>query len=281
MSNYGRRSSARIRRRCTGELHQTAMQGITRDGRLGLDECTPEQLNLRVLLALHLFNMGDASTLYTTSGNVGILSNYTITVSPRYDDLVMITDVPANVTNYLAPEGSNAAIPGIRMLSIDSNEFRMVHLPTGARLRVTRDPGCHLGAPYGHRRKWWTPDKAMTAQEIDSIATMPVPTPDAAAMIAALVTRFNCVDPEKNWSGSWYSDPLGRNLPKSFHESDGRQLTGGGSQWLLRWTGYPVAYDLAQMLCDPVFGLSDTVARKGTGGIDLRRGDSTLRLRQM
>ncbi|GIJ13036.1 hypothetical protein ACFFMR_25990 [Micromonospora andamanensis] len=281
MSNYGRRSGARIRRCYTRELLPTAMQGISRDGRLGLDECTPEQLKLRVLLALHLFNMGDVSALHTTSGTVGILSNYTITVSPRYDDLVMITDVPGNITNYLAPKESSAAIPGVRMLGIDSNEFRMVHLPTGARLRVTRDPGCHLGDPYEHRRAWWAPDKAMTPQEIDSIATMPVPTPDAAAMIAALVTRFNCVDPEKNWSGSWYSDPLERSSPKSSHESDRRQLTGGGSQWLLRWNGYPLAYDLAQMICDPVFGLSDTVSHEGAAGIDLRRGGSTLRLRQL
>jgi hypothetical protein len=121
----------------------------------------------------------------------------------------------------------------------------------------------------------------MTAEEVDSMAATPAPTSDAAAMIAALVTRFNCVDAEKTWSGSWWTDRLNRDLPDLPRHNIRRQLAGGGSQWLLRWTGYPYANDLARMLCDPVFGLRGTVAHESAGGVDLRRVDATLRLRQI
>jgi hypothetical protein len=121
----------------------------------------------------------------------------------------------------------------------------------------------------------------MTAEEVDSMAATPAPTSDAAAMIAALVTRFNCVDAEKTWSGSWRTDRLNRDLPDLPRHNIRRQLAGGGSQWLLRWTGYPYANDLARMLCDPVFGLRGTVAHESAGGVDLRRVDATLHLRQI
>ncbi|MET9582654.1 hypothetical protein ABZY10_05965 [Streptomyces sp. NPDC006539] len=54
-----RRSVAVRRGRYTGEQHSIASLGIPRGAEdLGLDHCTPQQRQLRFLLALGLFNQG-------------------------------------------------------------------------------------------------------------------------------------------------------------------------------------------------------------------------------
>lgn len=290
-----RGSFARVRAEHTGEDRVTARQGVHRSG-LGLDLCTPAQQRFRTLLSQHLFNAGDLSTLPYLS-MVHILTHYTLLMSPRYDNLVLITDAPANVLGYLVPEGTNRspgpsmAIPGLRLAWVsgadysDGPDYHLVHLPTGARMTVTAQKRTlftnrgisDIQCPSGYA--WWTTSAAVTREEQDQIMDLVTPPNGVAAIVNALVVRMRARDPQGRWAmGNWWNDPLQRSgRPCGCHRSN-RRLMPGGRHWLLEWCGYPFASDVAAMLSDQGFGLPQAAIAPGKNHFTITVNGDVLRI---
>ncbi|MEV4348894.1 hypothetical protein AB0J83_30930 [Actinoplanes sp. NPDC049596] len=285
----------RVRAEHTGEDLVTARQGVHRSG-LGLDECTPAQRSLRTLLGLHLFNGGDKSALPYPS-MVHVLTNYTLLMSPRYDNLVVITDAPANMAGYLVPVGQarrpgpSSSIPGLRLDQItgarrsDGPDYHLVHLPTGARMIVTQQRRTRFESRQsnGTRRPsgypWWTSDIPVTTEEHDRSMNLLTPPDGIATIVNALVVRMRARDPHRQWAmGNWWNDPLQREgRPCDCHGSN-RRLMPGGRHWLMEWCGYPYAADVAAMLSDPRFGLPDATVTPGSRHFTITLGNDTLRI---
>jgi hypothetical protein len=76
------KAASLIRAGFTGEDAATALPGIDRFGGLGLDHCTPEQIELRAMLALACFNHGTL-TAPRLRWRVGQIGAYGPVVSPR------------------------------------------------------------------------------------------------------------------------------------------------------------------------------------------------------
>lgn len=297
MVNRG--SSTRFRADRTGEDPVTARQGVHRSG-LGLDVCTPAQQRLRTALGQHLFNGGDKSALPYPS-MVHILTHYTLLMSPRYDNLVLITDAPANVLGYLVPEGGSRragpsmSVPGLRLEHVtgarcsDGPDYHLVHLPTGARMTVTPQqrtffenrPSNGSRCPSGYA--WWTSDKPVTPDEQEQIQDLVTPPTGVAGIVNALVVRIRARDPRHRWAmGNWWNDPLRRpGRPCGCERSSNRRLMPGGRGWLLEWCGYPYAADVAAMLADPGFGLPQATITAGSGDFTIAMGQDVLRIRNM
>jgi len=254
-----------------------------------MDRCTVPQQRLRTLLGTHLFNAGDISTLVGWSV-VSTLTHYTITMSPRFDDLVLVADCPTNVLGYLVPEGDGtyvSELPGLRLSDTDGQEtYRLIHLPTGARMTVTGQPRTvfdrsRFVAEAGMSkagRKWWTPDVPLARAEEEMLRFNPVPPDCVARIIQALVVRLSAHDPRNMWAmGYWFYDPLRRpNLPSGGRTL--RRLIGAGPNWQLQWTGYPHLTDIVAMLTDDVFGLHGVTVESTRHYVDLNLDGETLRL---
>ncbi|MET9930813.1 MULTISPECIES: hypothetical protein [unclassified Streptomyces] len=281
------KNTALIRAGFTGERKEAARAGVPRDGSLGLDTCQDGQRSLRALLALGLFNrwgLGDARP--PAQWGLHTLVAYDITVSPRYDRLVLMTDVPHNVAPYLLPDrDGGSALPGLRLKEFRSrNTYVAHHLPTGAELVVT---GNHSGRWNGNRRSapHWSfheAGKPLTSAEREQLKQLPAMTPDATRLLAGLVTRIAAHDPRGSWAvGNWFSDPLdrpGRRNDGSV-ERYGKELWGAGDRWALRWNGFPYARDIAASLTAPLVGVPGAVAHGAGDHFHVRLGRATLDLK--
>lgn len=275
MPHSTRRKAAATRAATSGERLRAAAAGITRGNRLGFDECTPAQTEFRAILALHLFNCGKLSALPGRSSTHS-LTWYTITVSPRYNDLVLITSAPDNVCGYLVQDAGDEEfneIPGLRLESRGTHIFslKLRHMATGATMTVTYNRnGRHDEAadPGLYRERFATLDMPLTDTEKRFLAGLPQPSPDARSMLAALVARFSATDQHRRWAlAQWYSDPLRRpDAPRHpWADEISRRLAGDGDLWELRWDSHPRPEDIVGALTDPVTGLAGARASKAGG----------------
>lgn len=87
------------------------------------------QRRLRALLALGMFIHGPTS-LWPRHVSLADVTRYTLVVSPRYDDLVITTRVPDNVTCWLVCREDHPLIglPGLRVESRHEDGWRLRHL---------------------------------------------------------------------------------------------------------------------------------------------------------
>jgi len=275
MPHSTRRKAAATRAGTSGERLRAAAAGISRGNRLGFDECTPAQTELRAMLALHLFNCGKQSALPGRS-SAHFLTWYTIIMSPRYDDLVLISSAPENVCGYLVQEDGDQEfneIPGLRLESRGAHIFslKLRHMATGATMTVTDNRNGRHGKatdPGQHWRQFATLDTPLTDTEKRFLAGLPQPYPDARHLLAALVARFSATDQRRRWAlAQWYSDPLRRpDAPKHpWADEISRRLAGDGDNWDLRWDSHPRPEDIVGALTDPVTGLAGARASKAGG----------------
>jgi hypothetical protein len=242
MSRSPRTALARLRAEYTGEHPTAARQGVGRNGDLGMDRCTPAQQQLRILIGAHLFNAGQISCL-AGSSFVHTITCYTLTMSPRYNELVLIAECPENVLGYLVPRGRGRTpeLPGLRLLACDDwQTYRLIHLPTGARMTVTgnrradlQDLSTQLATtcPDQWLSDWWTAEIPLTSAEQTSLRINPTPPADIAQMIRAVVVRLSARDPAGGWAmGNWFYDPLRRaERPAGANDGHERRLIGAGN----------------------------------------------------
>ncbi|MFE6338845.1 hypothetical protein ACFVOK_37475 [Streptomyces sp. NPDC057798] len=242
----------------TGERNAAAALGITRSGDLGLDSPDPAQRRLRATLALAVLNCGkNAAWLYETY--LYELSLYTFVVSPRQDELVLISHAARNLAHRLLPGAHKdevLCLPGMRLLDDPDDAYRLIHLPTGGRLTTTtRSNGTGGGQSYPDG-SWKRADEPITPREAELLGALPSMTPDAEVLLAALTSRLWLRDPHGLWEiGCWFNPPSRRSRQTTRSRGHARRLDGSGDHWELAWTSYPYPEDLVAALCHPRAGL--------------------------
>jgi len=277
---------ARTRVGFTSEPKEGAFAGIPRDGSLGLDTCLSEQRALRALLALGLFNRwGLGEVRPPARWGLHTLVAYDITVSPRYNRLVLITDVPHNVAPYLLPSrDGGSSLPGLRLEGFRGRRTYLArHLSTGAELVVTGNPSGTWGASRRPSPRWnfYPTDKPLTTSERTQLDEVPGMGTEAECLLAGLVTRIATQDPQGRWAiGNWFSDPLRRSgwLNDGSEERYGKQLWGSADRWVFRWNGFPYVDDVAASLTAPRIGIPGATMHDVGDRMEVRLGAATLSL---
>lgn len=214
------------------------------------------------------------------------ITAYNLNISPRHNELVIFTNASDNVTNWLVPQSnSGLGLPGMRLQSQpNGSTYRLVHLPTGARLTVTsRDEGS-MGFSDGEEwssRARFVVDVPVSRKEQTSLASIPPMSEDMTRILAALVVRICTKHPRNRWAlGTWAWDPLNRSpRPECSSSNTLRSLWGANNDWELRWEGYPFPDDVAASFTDPVIGL-DGVEVTGIDPVyDIALNDAVVHIR--
>ncbi|WP_328410815.1 hypothetical protein [Nocardia sp. NBC_00403] len=277
MPNSSRNTAALSRMACTGEVFEAARAGTGRNRAQpleahGLDHCLPAQRDLRALLAYAFCMRDDGATEGPASWDVSILSAYTITMSPRFSETVLITDAPDNVTGRLL------GLPGLRLRKCCGGDtFVMRHLPTGADLVVTAKPSGQISTREHRSWRPITMDEPLTAHERSELADVPHMSNDAKRLLGGIFCRISTSDPAGKWAiGNWFYDPI--RVFVDGPEERSRTLSGIGDAWELRWGPYPYADDLAASLTSQQIGLADAYATTGDNHLVLGLGKATIRL---
>jgi hypothetical protein len=280
MPHAKQKAAAQLRAAFTDEHEDTAFAGVARNGGLGLDECTDGQAQLRALLALGLLNNG-AIQAAPGAWWMASLSVYSITVSPRWNRLVLITNVPDNVARYFVPTTQcGMGLPGLEISTYSeyawSSVYVLHHRPTGADIEITARTIPRR--EDSHRR---SPLPAARAVAVESRqADVPRMSPDARTLLAGLTARFAALDPRRQWAvGNFHFDPWERGLVKEPILGISRRLWGSGDEWELVWDGYPAPADLAAALTDEVAGVPGAVAVQHRRSIMIHLGSAVLELR--
>lgn len=278
---------ARARVRYLGEPLKAAKAGVPRDDTLGVDTCTAGQQRLRALIALGLFNRDYLRPDHEPAAwGLHTLVAYDIFPSPRYDRLVLITDVPHNVAPYLLPSRlGGASLPGLRLEGfVGGSTYITRHLPTGAELVVTGNPSGTWGGKQSRsprRESFYTVDKPLTSWEQERLDRLPAMSHDVMQLLAGLTSRIAARNPNNTWAlGNWFSDPLARPFWGGDEGGDRyeKELTGTGSHWTLRWKGFPYAEDVAASLTEPPLSIPDATVLEAGGRPQVRLGKATLSL---
>ncbi|MGK5696970.1 hypothetical protein ACSNOJ_29475 [Streptomyces sp. URMC 128] len=244
---------------------------------MGFDTPDPGQLRLRALLALGIFNGGRLQQWPGTWAMASV-THYDLVLSPRADNLVLITPTPSNVLQYLVPRGRPMGLPGLRLEETTADSFLLRHVVIGARMTVTdRPPISPFGGDFDGDRVW-NVQQELTAAEQEALADVPPMTDDASVLLSGLMSRIGLRDPWRNWAlGNWFMDPLDRT--SEWGGGPGRRLWGHGGWWELTWGSFPFRGDVARALTDPQAGIAGADAVQVRRGWDVRLGDAVLALR--
>jgi hypothetical protein len=281
-----KKAIARTRVGFTSEPEEGAFAGVPRDGSLGLDTCLSEQRTLRALLALGLFNrLGLGEARPPAQWGLHTLVAYDITASPRYNRLVLITDVPHNVAPYLLPSSDGgSSLPGLRLEEFRGRRTYLArHLPTGAQVVITGNPSGTWGSSRrpSPGRDFYSVDKPLTPSEQTQLDEVPGMGADAECLLAGLATRIATQDPQGRWAiGNWFSDPLRRSgwLNDGSEERYGKQLWGSADRWAFRWNGFPYVEDVAASLTAPQVGIPGATMHDAGDCLEVRLRAATLSL---
>ncbi|MFE6770132.1 hypothetical protein ACFVFD_14320 [Streptomyces fimicarius] len=307
MSNSGQRQAAHIRKNYTDESYEAAFPGIGRKLKAlhgsstfdaavpsglqppaydhGLDSCDEVQLNFRSIMALGLFNRGSIGAP-PGKWDLSTLTWYTITVSARWKQLVLITNAPDNVMERIIPSGESSVIgiPGMRLLRSHGRTYVAHHIPTGAEIVTTSRADGKSSGVHNPKASRSLPmsDVPMNDAEERLASDLPSMDRNARQLLAGLVTRMSTADPHKKWAtGNWYWDPLERSESECRRvEWPERRLWGAGCEWEMEWTGFPYPIDVARSLTDPVIGLRGSRLGKSRIFYEVILGSSVLRIKK-
>ncbi|UUV32337.1 hypothetical protein NQK81_02465 [Amycolatopsis roodepoortensis] len=266
-----------------GEDVDIAERGIT-PADPGIDGCSGPQRELRALLALHVFNKGPHAAPPGWR-DVHTVTAYSMTVSPRADELVIHTNASDNLTNWLLRTSEDFGLPGLRLeCRPTGSTFRLIHVPTGGRMTITsadEPPRCTATRhDHGWRTDHW-PATTVPLQQDErvALASLPPRTPDMTMLLAGVIVRLEARDPAGTWAiGSWWHDPLGRTPWLGRPGNRNRKLWGSHDHWTLEWNAYPYEEDLIQALTDPVCGIAGCRMKRSVDHTELRYGTAVLRL---
>lgn len=258
MPHSHHRILASERAQFTGERNAAAALGITRDEDLGLDSLDPAQRRLRALLALAVLNCGRKAA-WLTETYLYEISLYTFIVSPRQDDLVLISRAARNIAFRMLPGAHKddlLCLPGMRLLDDPDDAYRLIHLPTGARLTATERTSGAGGGPSYREHSVRRADVPITPCEEEILGALPPMTSDAEMLLAALSSRLWLREPSGCWAiGGWFNPPSNRDRAGARSRGHSRRLDGKGDHWELQWTSYPFPEDLVAALTHPRAGL--------------------------
>ncbi|MFF7649626.1 hypothetical protein ACFZCY_07185 [Streptomyces sp. NPDC007983] len=239
-------------------------------------------------MALGLFNRPGTWQPYQGVATWGLhtLVAYDIIISPQFNQLVLITDVPHNVAPYLLPSrDGGASLPGLRLEEFrGSRTYVTRHLPTGARLVITGNPSGSWRGKLRPSPRWqafFSTDKSLTDAERSALGDVPDMSEDAEQLLAGLICRIAARDAGGEWAvGNWFSDPLLRPgwLNDGGEDRYRKELRGAGDRWTLRWKGFPYVEDVAASLTASPIGVPGAVARWVDDTVEVRLGHAILRL---
>ncbi|MGW7350437.1 hypothetical protein [Streptomyces sp. NPDC054784] len=267
----------------TGEVPATALPGIDRYGGLGLDRCTPEQTELRALLALACFNHG-ALAAPRLRWRVGQIGAYGPIISPRFDHLVLIVGASNNVVLRLVGSSTDPHIPGMRVEAhLGYHLWRLRHLPSGAQMyiseRSTLPPGREHARPLTNVCGHLSVEQPLTVDEHAKLAAVPEISRSMKRLLAGIWVRMSLRDPDGSFDlGGWFTDPLNRSTERAGWTPTSR-LWGHEKRWDLEWRGYPFPTDLIAALTHQTAGIEGvTVDRTSQHSWLLRLEDAELQL---
>ncbi|MGV9503615.1 hypothetical protein ACWDQ0_35650 [Streptomyces sp. NPDC003642] len=206
------------------------------------------------------------------------MTHYDLVLSPRPDNLVVITSTPSNVLQYLVPRGKSMGLPGLRLEETTADSYQLRHLVIDARMTVTDRPPVSpfIGDFDGGRV--WNVEQDLTDAEGEALSDIPPMTDDAAILLSGLMSRIGLRDPGRSWAlGNWFMDPLDRT--SEWGGRLGRRLWGHEGWWELTWGSFPFRSDVARALTDPQAGIARAEAVPVRRGWDVRLGDAVLALR--
>lgn len=277
------KAASLIRAGFTGEDAATALPGIDRFGGLGLDHCTPEQIELRAMLALACFNHGTL-TAPRLRWRVGQIGAYGPVVSPRFDHLVLIVSACDNVALRLVGSSTDPHIPGMRVEKrLGYHLWCLRHLPSNAQMYVsergTHFAGRGLAQRLPRLRRRLGVEDPLTADEYDKLASVPKISPSMKRLLAGIWVRMSLRDPDGSFDlGGWFTDPLNRPTERA-RWSPAVRLWGHEARWDLEWRGYPYPVDLIAALTHPTAGIEGvTVDRTSMQSWLIRLDDAELYL---
>ncbi|MFG2814752.1 hypothetical protein [Streptomyces sp. NPDC048410] len=277
------KAASLIRACFTGEVPATALPGIDRSGGLGLDHCTPEQTELRALLALACFNHGTLAAP-RLRWRVGQIGAYHPVVSPRFDHLVLMVSACHNVALRLVGSPTDPHIPGMRVEErLGYHLWRLRHLPSGAEMYVSERDRLPANRNKAQRlpnlRRRLSMEQPLTADECEMLAAVPEISSSMKKLLAGIWVRMSLQDPDGSFDlGGWFTDPLDRTAERA-RWAPASRLWGHDGRWDLEWRGYPFPGDLIKALTHPQAGLAGVaVDRTSTYTWLVRLGDAELHL---
>ncbi|MFB8761162.1 hypothetical protein [Nocardiopsis alba] len=285
MSHSTRAKMAEQRAAYTGETMPQARAGVARNDH-GLDHCTPEQLHLRSLLALALFNRHPYG-LPPADWHAHRLLTYTFHLSPRYDDLVIFTRDPEQAANCFLMEGMDTPVfPGWRATCVTDHHIRLNHVPTGASLGVEKSDDhnrivCARPCSESAHEHYHTYESPVSDLESMHVGGVPPMSDAARVLLAGLISRLCLTAPDRSWATArWHLRPRGVGSGERSLPEPGRRLWGAHDHWELRWGGFPDAAYVASALTAPVIGIAGASALDRGHEISVRYGPASLILQE-
>jgi hypothetical protein len=272
----------------TGESPVQAASAVGNRVTHAMDSCSPGQHRFRALLALLELNAGRAfpreggepstpAQWELVRWNVDLSGRPGTRYSPRYNQLVVLTDAPEVLMSTVlqSPDPADPrGVPGLRPLNAHPNGqwFRFRHVPTQAVLRIELDEPKTppRRSVSGYPLSWevaarsWAPGEG----EQRALDAVPPMSDDAARLLAALFVRLTINEPGVRWL-----DGQERAV------SPWLGLWGVDEHWALHTTSRQAVDGLARLLTDPVIGLADTTVLATTeASIIIGHRAATLRL---
>ncbi|WP_152476775.1 hypothetical protein [Nocardiopsis salina] len=253
----------------------------------GLDACTPQQQALRALLAVAVFN-SDYLGAPPRDWGAHILNVYAFHLSPRFDDLHIVTDVPENVANRLILSGfeHEYRIPGMRAVCYGPDHTRFWHVPTGATflVRSRGRAGMRLRCGLPCSGSWQAKDVPMLEHPMSSVersewGAVPPMSTSSLRLLSGLFTRMALRSPDRSWAtAGWHFPP--HDVPDAFpyQAGAGKMLWGSGDHWTLRWKGFPNPEFVATALTDPTIGMKSAEVKSVGEDLVVFYGSAQLRL---
>lgn len=278
---------ARSRSRYLGEKYPTARHVIGTNSSAMIDECTPGQLALRAQLALFTLNRGIFdSSIFSDTDLTGLVS-YTLTISPRRGDLVIVSDAPANIVGRLMTSPLGLRYVGSATTREENQVYRMVHGSSGAFITSTSHRGTLAGVRIevgdeAPRTRWKTTDKPLSEREVESTDYVDALDEDVRRLLAGVFVRLGASD-QRTWAvGQYFEDPLEREPAEWWPDLGSgrtrRMLTGSGFRWELRWTGPPFPSDVVRALTDRHCGLKGVTVIRDDDGFEYELSFGRARL---
>ncbi|MEV0544142.1 hypothetical protein [Nocardia salmonicida] len=213
--------------------------------------------------------------------SISRLLSYTMIFSPRYDEFVILSDMPDHIIQ-------SARMPGLRRNRVDGEQHSLLldHVPTSARVRFC--PWNSHNASHQRDLKVYplhfdemSDEWALRGAERAVVDAVPEIHHDSEVLLAGLLSRLWLSSKREGWAVSGLTSDALRRWEKHDHEYGDEfvYLWGSDSDWVLRWGGLGSvpAVDVARALTHEVVGIDGAHAlHRGVDRSEVRLGRARL-----